>query len=75
MELKGSVFTQAPEPADSWNDVYDAFYERNMCKQVDFVTNFIPIGSEDCLHLNVYTPEVSNQTIIQFDGSSRLKGF
>ncbi|XP_065225797.1 esterase E4-like [Planococcus citri] len=54
----GELRFQAPEPADSWDNVYDAYYERSMCKQVDFVTNFIPIGAEDCLHLTVYTPEL-----------------
>lgn len=70
--MKGEIavcFVQAPKPADSWDGVYDAFYERSMCRQVDFVTNFIPIGSEDCLHLNVYTPEVSTEylTLVIFD--------
>lgn len=31
-----------------------------MCQQADFMINKFVKGSENCLHLNVYTPRVSN---------------
>lgn len=52
----GELRFQAPEPATSWDGVYDATTERGICQQVDFLFKKIVIGSEDCLYLNVFTP-------------------
>lgn len=55
----GNLRFQPPEPADSWDGVRDADKEGNMCTQWDLITGKTePLGSEDCLYLNVHTPEI-----------------
>ncbi|XP_065225799.1 esterase E4-like [Planococcus citri] len=54
----GDLRFQAPEPASSWSGTYPAHYERHICEQIIMVTELLHISSEDCLYLNVYTPEV-----------------
>lgn len=46
-----------PQP---WEGVYDATEHKSICMQNDdlFVANAPVIGSEDCLYINVYTPQV-----------------
>ncbi|KAG7212446.1 hypothetical protein KM043_012761 [Ampulex compressa] len=45
----------SPEPAESWNGVYDATYNRPPCPFHCMMQN-ANIGEEDCLYLNIYTP-------------------
>lgn len=54
----GDLRFAKPEPVDSWQDEYDATYHRPMCWQI-VETNFTAgPQSEDCLHLNIYSPDV-----------------
>ncbi|XP_064211368.1 uncharacterized protein LOC655784 [Tribolium castaneum] len=50
---------QAPEP---WTGVKDATTEGSVCYAKHMLFNNI-IGSEDCLHLNVYTPELASKNL------------
>lgn len=48
---------QAPEKISPWDGEYQATYQRAMCTQIDpYMRKDGVEGSEDCLHLNVYTP-------------------
>ncbi|CAK1555095.1 unnamed protein product [Leptosia nina] len=53
---------KAPRPKQPWPGVYQAKTHGPMCYQIDFFTrqtpDYIPSGSEDCLYLNVYTPDI-----------------
>lgn len=51
---------QAPQRSDPWSDTLDAFEFGNDC--IEYVSEGIFTGSEDCLYLNVFVP--SNSTSI-----------
>ncbi|XP_039749174.1 juvenile hormone esterase-like [Pararge aegeria] len=54
----GELRFKAPQPALYWEGIRNATEHGNVCPQVDQLNNeFIP-GSEDCLFLNVYTPNL-----------------
>ncbi|XP_039618330.1 carboxylesterase 5A-like [Polypterus senegalus] len=67
----GSLRLSAPEPPEPWTGVRDATRHPAICIQnVDFIEKFleevkltlqIPVVSEDCLYLNIYTPAESNK--------------
>ncbi|XP_057331654.1 juvenile hormone esterase-like isoform X1 [Microplitis mediator] len=51
-----------PEEADAWTGIYQATKEKEKCPQRNPIDGF-PMGKEDCLYLNVYSPKVdSNDT-------------
>lgn len=53
-------FLQAPQPVKPWDGVRMAKTFGPICIQYDFFRKIIPAnGSEDCLYLNVYTPELT----------------
>ncbi|XP_014663287.1 PREDICTED: cholinesterase-like [Priapulus caudatus] len=58
----GDLRWKAPSPAEPWNGVFDASQFGAACLQLDSNTLEIPsygTYSEDCLTLNVYSPDVS----------------
>ena len=55
--LKTTIFHQDPEEPEAWSGVRDALKEGNDCIQFHLFKNGL-VGSEDCLYLNVYTPQV-----------------
>lgn len=57
------IFFQPPQPMPKWDGVREAFKEGNRAPHFDMVTKEF-CGNEDCLFLNVYTPEVINCAVI-----------
>lgn len=52
------LFSQSPEPPDSWNGILDATEHRSHCPFLCFIRKKV-VGSDDCLYLNVYTPDLN----------------
>lgn len=48
------------ESTKPWKDEYDATDDGSICPQFDISTGN-PVGDEDCLHLNVYTPKLDSK--------------
>ena len=54
----GALRWKAPAPAAAWGDIKDATKKGLPCPQLDSLTGKPKAAaSEDCLHLNVWTPE------------------
>ncbi|XP_015115263.1 esterase FE4 [Diachasma alloeum] len=57
----GRLRFQPPQPATSWRGVRLATTERAQCLQkIDISSDMTTAGSEDCLYINVYTPNLPN---------------
>ncbi|KAG6440813.1 hypothetical protein O3G_MSEX001527 [Manduca sexta] len=54
----GDLRFKAPQPKKPWEGVLSAKQFGNPCYQVNFTVGPEPFGSEDCLYLNVYTPNI-----------------
>jgi len=50
---------QAPVPATPWDGLFKADSHSYMCLQFDAMVRGAVMGKEDCLYLNIYTPDVS----------------
>lgn len=55
----GLLRFKPPQPVEPWDEVFDATSFGPECVQFNIVTRGIE-GSEDCLVLNVYTPQLPN---------------
>lgn len=55
-------FPKDPQPPERWEGIRDATKEGGVCFQYDIMTNTV-VGGEDCLFLNVFTPQVNNSEI------------
>ncbi|PSN35632.1 hypothetical protein C0J52_24363 [Blattella germanica] len=55
----GNLRFKAPQPTEAWKGVRDALEEGHVAPHIDdfLTTNFL--GQEDCLFLNVYTPQLT----------------
>ncbi|CAH1394617.1 unnamed protein product [Nezara viridula] len=59
----GNYRFKEPIPAGPWLGVYNATTEPPACLQLDFFQTKSIIGSEDCLYINVYTPQLPDKKI------------
>nr|WGO51722.1 putative antennal esterase CXE24 [Ectropis grisescens] len=57
----GDLRFKAPRPARAWAGVRDARAHGPACPQYDMTTMTLSDGAEDCLHLNVYTENLSGR--------------
>ncbi|XP_018335762.1 esterase FE4-like isoform X1 [Agrilus planipennis] len=57
----GDLRFKAPRPPEGWSGIRNAFEEGDECYSRHPVLRHI-VGSEDCLFLNVFTPELPNNT-------------
>ncbi|GJQ72647.1 hypothetical protein Trydic_g1309 [Trypoxylus dichotomus] len=68
---------QPPQTPNNWTGIWDATYDRSECVQVALtdateksriprLSELIPQGDEDCLYINVYTPQLpqTNATLL-----------
>lgn len=55
----GDLRFQAPKPPKPWTGVRSAKEFGPLCYQVNLFLKTPPKGSEDCLYLNVYTPDLT----------------
>ncbi|XP_075972287.1 esterase B1-like [Anticarsia gemmatalis] len=61
---EGELRFKAPIAASAWDGVRNAKEHGSVCPQKDILTNvFIP-GDEDCLFLNVYSPNVTSDACL-----------
>jgi carboxylesterase type B len=75
----GELRFQAPQPVDNWDNVLDATQPGPKCHQMTDSSSEIP-QSEDCLHLNVYTRNLTDSKPVivwihggAFEGGSYLE--
>ncbi|XP_063243003.1 juvenile hormone esterase-like isoform X2 [Bacillus rossius redtenbacheri] len=57
----GDLRFKAPAAAESWTGVRNATFYRSICPQLADVGS-VAQGSEDCLYLNVYTPQLPSSS-------------
>ncbi|XP_050302252.1 esterase FE4-like [Anthonomus grandis grandis] len=68
---------QAPYKNDPWQGVLDATKEKDKCVQTAGILGLTIAGSEDCLHLNVYTTNVTGNNPVMvwiFGGGFSIGG-
>ncbi|KAF2899652.1 hypothetical protein ILUMI_06512 [Ignelater luminosus] len=54
----GELRFQVSQPVEPWHGILDASQAHPVCPQVNLSNNTLS-GDEDCLYLNVYTPQLS----------------
>lgn len=59
-DYNNKIHFQTPEPIGRWNGVKDCTKEGEKNIQIQPLINLAVDGSEDCLHLNVFTKKVRN---------------
>ncbi|XP_046608335.1 esterase E4-like isoform X2 [Neodiprion virginianus] len=50
-----------PVPAGGWEGIRNATADGNFCPQISGTDHITYLGDEDCLNLNVFTPQISNR--------------
>lgn len=65
----GELRFEPPKPAASWKGVRPALEDKAICTQRNiYIHQEEIIGAEDCLYLNVYTPELPSKDKLRFRG-------
>jgi para-nitrobenzyl esterase len=59
----GELRWKAPVSHASWTAAWDATRFRSSCAQVSFVPGLANHSSEDCLYLNIYTPNTARRRL------------
>ncbi|XP_049883738.1 juvenile hormone esterase-like isoform X2 [Pectinophora gossypiella] len=57
----GSLRFKAPQPPEPWEGIREATAEGNVSAQIDPLVHKQYIGDENCLFLNVYTPNLDGE--------------
>ncbi|KAK9885278.1 hypothetical protein WA026_010773 [Henosepilachna vigintioctopunctata] len=55
----GELRFQPPQPPKPWEGILNTNYSNRKC--IQGVTHLLPGESEDCLYLNIYTPQLPNE--------------
>ncbi|KAJ3667200.1 hypothetical protein Zmor_002600 [Zophobas morio] len=58
----GELRFKAPVPPKAWEGNLDATSNRVVCHQID---QDLPLESEDCLYLNIYTPQLPTTNLVE----------
>ena len=67
---------QAPVEVEPFTEEYDATDDGNVCPQYD-IGSGAPVGDEDCLNLNVYTPKIDDKkraVMVYIHGGAYIMG-
>nr|XP_022899693.1 juvenile hormone esterase-like isoform X1 [Onthophagus taurus] len=60
----GKLRFKDPKPVEKWNGILDATKEAPICFQKILLLNEDFYGQEDCLYLNVYTPNLRPKSLL-----------
>ncbi|KAF5288889.1 hypothetical protein FQA39_LY03768 [Lamprigera yunnana] len=61
----GHLRFREPLPLETWEGVLDATHEHAMCPQTDSLFHLFDVdGDENCLFLNVYTPQIVKSKLL-----------
>ncbi|KAL3286185.1 hypothetical protein HHI36_000696 [Cryptolaemus montrouzieri] len=65
----GELRFKAPQPVEPWNGVKNATKDGEQCFSRHILHRSMKLGSEDCLHLNVYTPKLpeKKENLVSYD--------
>lgn len=72
----GSLRFKDPVEVETYEDEFDALDDGNVCPQFELASGK-PVGDEDCLNLNVYTPKLDKKkraVIVYLHGGAFLFG-
>ncbi|XP_065225813.1 esterase E4-like isoform X2 [Planococcus citri] len=59
----GYLRFQVTQPVHHWHGIYPAYHEKSICPQIYFITELTGMSAEDCLYLNVYTPQIPRKIV------------
>merc|ERR1712013_445008 len=65
-----------PQEVDPWTEMLDATEDGSLCPQYD-ISQSLPIGDENCLSLNVYSPKLDSKkraVMVYFHGGAYIMG-
>ncbi|CAD0198627.1 unnamed protein product [Chrysodeixis includens] len=60
----GQLRFKAPLPVKNWEGVRNATQHGSVCPQVEILSNIFVPGNEDCLFINVYSPNIKPETLL-----------
>ncbi|CAD0198626.1 unnamed protein product [Chrysodeixis includens] len=60
----GPLRFKAPLPVKKWKGIRNATQHGSVCPQVEVLSNIFLPGNEDCLFINVYSPNIKPETLL-----------